>query len=484
MDKRYISDEIDINKFEHGQFNIIASGTGTGKTEFVRRTLLNEFPDVSPGQILYVTSRSMIRDQQGLLDGINKLDGESDSVIQYWNGDDELKEFSDSGIWIMNYNQLIHILDWWTPHEGKQLENIKIAIFDECHALFADNYIEDMSLVRLWIRERTRDERVLLIGMTATPGIMMQEYGRQIQKPTVVNDEYLVNYKAKNLIVTTLNNLLMLYVQRFQDEKVIILCQTVRDCNALHKYIRNSAVLVSTKNEAYTPEMELLRRFILEHNKLPDTTAELGDEGDDVHPIDVLITTSSMREGININKDSGINTVICCQSDEIHVKQFVGRCRYSIVNLVVVHNYVSTVGRAKDQYIFNARTAFANYIKDKTDREWFDSISDIVECKFEEIERFMIDAKEDGFVEWFDRTCVVKEGMTPAEIEAREITKYGMIDIAEKAWECRLFGQNPEVYTFNATVSYIRDRLGYRVETHRKTVDGDRYTYKVFYKEN
>lgn len=484
MEKVYISDVIDIGQFKLGQFNIVASGTGTGKTEFVRRTLLTKYPEISPGQILYVTSRSMIRDQQGLLDGINRMNYEAEEVVEYWNGNEDLKAISDSGIWIMNYNQLIHILDWWVPDVGRQLENIRIAIFDECHAMLCDNYIEGMSTVRLWIRERVREEKVLLLGLTATPGIMLQEgNGRRIAKGKVVNDIYVVNYKAKKLTVTTYNNLPALYYNRFEGDKTIILCKTIRDCEDLKRRIRNSVVLVAQKNIKFTERMKLLRDYILNNNRLPDTTAVLGDRGDDEYPIDVLITTSSMREGINLNEESGIKNVICCLSDEIHVKQFMGRCRFNVENLVVVNTSMKSSQIGRDHYIENSRYSFANYIHNKNDRIWFDSISDIVECSFEEVDRYMIDSEDDKFIEWLDAKCVIRQDMTDEEKEERYLSKYGLIDVIEKAYECRLFGQEPKVYTFNAVISYVRTRLGYRVETRRKTSGDNRYTYKAIYKE-
>lgn len=60
-------------EFEYGYLNLIVSGTGTGKTEFIRRELLHRFPEVEPSEVLYVTSRSMIRDQQSQYEGISRL---------------------------------------------------------------------------------------------------------------------------------------------------------------------------------------------------------------------------------------------------------------------------------------------------------------------------------------------------------------------------------------------------------------------------
>ena len=127
---RYISENMEDIDFQHGQFNLIVSGTGTGKTEFIRRGLLKRFPDVAPSEVLYVTSRSMIRDQQSTMDGNN---GCMESVVRYWN--DQGGAPDDSGVWIMNYNQLTHIMDVMNPQHGRLFKNIKIAVVDECHAI-------------------------------------------------------------------------------------------------------------------------------------------------------------------------------------------------------------------------------------------------------------------------------------------------------------------------------------------------------------
>ena len=484
--KRFISEIITGEEFLHGRLNVITSGTGTGKTEFVRRTLLNKFDNLLPSEILYVTSRSMTRDQQAELDGIERLGNEDMEVIQYWNGEiDELQKIQEAGIYIMNYNQFIHILDYCDPEEGKPLTKIKIAVFDECHALFSDDFITGMGIVRQWIRERIRDEKIILIGMTATKGILdynSRRFGRQMK---TINKDYIVNYKAKQLIVAHGEDLLTLLANYNLPGKVIILCPTIRDCKRINEYYFNSVMLFSPNNKEYQGYMDILRRFIIENETLPEDTSILGEEYErGIHPIDVLLTTTSMREGINLREESGIRNVVCCIPDEMHVKQFMGRCRYSVDNLIVVHKSYRMDNHKKGDYIADSRRMFADYLYDKTNRLWFDTISEIVECEFEDVERYLLDPSVDKFCLWVDSNWACNKHSTNEEILSKRISKEDYEDFEYEAYKNRLFGRNDVKYTFNNILRYMCNSLGYRCESSRDLDDENRkITYKVLFKE-
>lgn len=480
--KKYISEIIEGNEFYPGQLNIIASGTGTGKTEFVRRTLLEKIPDFDPSEILYVTSRSMTRDQQAELDGIERLGNDSIEIIKYWNGEiGELKEIHELGIWIMNYNQLAHILDFCDPEEGELLQKIKLAVFDECHTLFSDDFIEGMGIIRQWVRERIRDESVILIGMTATKGILDYNAGRFGSRIKTVNKDFIVNYKAKHLICAVKEDLIDLLANRNLPGKTIILCPSVRECQKLNSIYHNSVVLVSQNNKSFTEEMAVLRRYIIENEVLPEST-EIFPSGytRGIHPIEVLITTTSMREGINLREESGIKNVICCLTDEMHVKQFMGRCRFNVENLIVVYGHYPRDNMKKNDYTANSRKLFSNYIADKNDREWFDSISEIVDCSFEEVERYRLDPDWNGFLSWVD-TQWVRSRDAPDD---KPISEQEYEQFEDYAYRCRLFGRDPRKYTFNAILRCMCNDHGYSYEQKRSLDDdGRKITYKYLQKD-
>lgn len=482
--KKYISEVIKGDEFLPGQLNIIASGTGTGKTEFVRRTLLEKMPDIDPSEILYVTSRSMTRDQQAELDGIERLGGDNIEIIQYWNGEiGELKEIRELGIWIMNYNQLAHILDFCDPEEGELLQKIKLAVFDECHTLFSDDFIEGMGIIRQWVRERIRDSSVVLIGMTATRGILDYNAGRFGKRMKTVNREFIVNYKAKNLTCGYAKDLPEILIRFGSEGKSIILCQSVRECKRLHSMYHNSVMLVSQNNKNFTEEMQVLRRYIIENETLPeDTSIFPAGYKRGLHPIEALITTTSMREGINLREESGIKNVVCCLTDELHVKQFVGRCRFSVDNLIVVYEHYLKDNMEKNSYTAESRRMFANYIANKNDREWFDSISEVVECSFDEVNRYKLDPDWNQFLSWVDTHWVCSRD--EPENLGKRISEREYEQFEDYAYRSRIFGRDVRRYTFSGILKHLCTECGYRYEQKRLVdEDGKKITCKYLYKD-
>lgn len=408
---RYISENIEDIDFQYGQFNLIVSGTGTGKTEFIRRGLLQRFPEVAPSEVLYVTSRSMIRDQQSTMDGINRIDnGCMESVVRYWNDQGETPD--DSGVWIMNYNQLTHIMDVMNPQHGRLFKNIKIAVFDECHAIYSDHFIEGMLAVRMWIRERVVHKDVLCIGLTATPGILFH-YAKQTGiNAVMVNKEKIINYRAKNLICTKFDCLPELLEKGRLSGITIIMCVSVGDCNFLHERIPNSVMICSARNAKHSEDMTAIRDYIVENGRLPPYI------NTDEEPLNVLITTSTMREGINLLPESEIKNVVCCLTDELHVKQFAGRCRFNVENLVVAQRKCRIDNYDTKSYLARSRQEFEDFLRDKSNRAWFDSISDIVEVNIDDVERIYVGGNEYDFRDMIDERWACPDDIEPDKREA------------------------------------------------------------------
>lgn len=483
--RQYISDIVTGKEFIHGQFNIIASGTGTGKTEFVRRTLVEKMGGVDPSEILYVTSRSMIRDQQSKLDGIERFENRDVGVVRYWNGEnDELKRMHDLGIWIMNYNQLAHILDYMSPYYGEPLNRIKIAVFDECHALVGDKFIESMGIIRQWIRERMCDNKVLLIGLTATNAILNYYAPMFSNRVECVNDKYIVNYKAKHLICGRRRDLFDLLTNGRLEGKTIILCRTVDECREVNRIYPNSVVLISKYNKDFNDDMKILRDYIIEHEVLPeDTSIFTPGHKRGVHPIEALITTTSMREGINLREESGIKNVICCIGDEMHVKQFAGRCRFNIDNLVVLYEYNVADNSTNNNYTAVNRRALGRYIANKDDREWFDTISDIVDCSFDEVERYNLDSDWGAYLKWVDENWLSQADAS--DEDKKWIGSIDHFDFIDQAFKFRLFDSNKRKYTFNRILGVLCNKHGYKCGQKRFVdKDGAKRTLKYIYKDN
>ena len=447
--------------------NVIASGTGTGKTEFIRRALLKRFPDVDPTNILYVTSRSMIRDQQALMEGIEKMEDEDSEIVRYWNAElADLQEMRAAGIWIMNLNQLIHIIDAMNPLDGDRLSRIQIVVFDECHALYSDTFMEGLIAVRCWIKGRISTSDTLFIGLTATPGILKFYERKYGIRTYFANDEMIVNYKAKHLICTDYDRIIDLLNSGRLSGKTMIMCPSVTSCFELRDKIPNSEVLCSMRHKRFTNDMLRLRTYILEHQRFPPLRSTIYEQVEDDGPIDVLLTTSTMREGVNLCEESGIKNVICCFGDELHIKQFAGRCRFNIENLIIAAMRYRFDNRLAGEYVQNQRLLYWDYVKDKTDSRWFESIQGIVDVGFDEIERFRIERTEAAFCKLLEEKWPVGSDHLIFKEEDKEWLK-------ELAYECDLLHTYRSKYSYIAVVKYMEHKLGYTFEEVRVRA-GDR----------
>jgi hypothetical protein len=203
-------------------------------------------------------------------------------------------------------------------------------------------------------------------------------------------------------------------------------------------------------------------------------------------PLNILITTTTMREGVNLIEDSGIKNVISFIPDELHIKQFAGRCRYDVENLVVVYKrkHLRTIDH--DGYITKSRWLFRDYVHDSRDRRWFDTIKDIVACDFEDVERYGLDRDTEQFCEEFDERWLCR-----MDLSKEERIKYRLVNAEDREWvinlaiECKLLDVPSRDYTFSAVTKYMESELGYIVATGQtdNKIEG-RKTYKLFFKEN
>ena len=133
----YISDYINFTKADKTKFNIVASGCGTGKTYWVANNVREYLPHIKVSEMLFITSRALIVEQQSKVDGITKFRPTNVIEIKHWNGEnDSLELLEAKGIHIMTYDKLITILKTRNTEGYQTLNRIKIIFFDECHTLF------------------------------------------------------------------------------------------------------------------------------------------------------------------------------------------------------------------------------------------------------------------------------------------------------------------------------------------------------------
>lgn len=485
----YISDYVDFYVANKTKFNIVASGCGTGKTYWVANNIKEYLPHIKYAEILFVTSRSLIVEQQARNENVTKFDMNNVYDIKCWNGEkDSLDEISKKGIQIMTYDKIINIIKTKNTEGFQTLGKIKIIFFDECHTLFSDLFIKDMESLKVWIRDILYTGTKYIIGLTATPRILFhnqKEWGVSIQQ---LNKDILVNYRAKQLYCTDFNTLHFLLANSRIQGKTIVMCYSIKDCYTLKSKIPNSFVLVSKSNSKhYMPEMDEVRNYIIENESLPDTYLEVKERDKSKKPVvserrklEVLITTSTLREGINLREDSGIKNVATCFTDELHISQWVGRCRYNVENLIVAETYIRTDNYNQDSYLYKSRNNFKEFMKDENHTKWFDSISHLVNHDITEIIKFKLSNKEQMFTTYINSRWLVPSGISDDELIKYKIYKEeDKNEIIEKVVDYQLIDLPRSHITFNRVINFMKNTLGYVIESGRLQIKRKQYTYKL-----
>lgn len=480
----YISDFINKNDLKVDTFNLIASGCGTGKSYFCAHYLLEHYPDVKPSEFLFLTSRAITVDQMSRSEGVDKFYCDNIKLVQYWNGlRENMEDIPNSGIQVMTYDKIINLLINQNSVGYKTLGKIKIVVVDECHTLFADTFINNMEVLKLWIRDMIYEKNKLFIGLTATPGIIhyyMKRWGVPINQ---VNTETLVNYKAKQLICTDYYTIPYLVDNNYLQGKTIIMCQSVRDCITLQNKLSNAAILVSRQNKNYyTPEMEEIRRYIVNQSTIPNTFTHVNSYTGkrERRPLNILISTTTSREGFTLLPSSGIQNVVCCFTDELNITQFVGRCRFNIKNLVIADMHHRSDNLRKDTYFDKCEKDYKLFIHNFENIGWFNSISHLVAHSWDQTKKIILGSDEYRFINYINSNWLVPLGCPDSDLSKyriyRDEDKTAIVDMA---CDCKLFGLPRSAVTFNRVVDMLKNSLGYEIETNRFTLNCKKYTYKL-----
>lgn len=469
MEEKYISDVINLNNLDTKCFNLVYSFCGTGKTYFVGNHLLHYLGDVKPQEIIFVTSRSMIVEQQARINDQNicKFNPRNMDIIRSWNGESDIPtDMLDEGIQTMTIDKLIYMIMHCGSYDTETLEKAKVFIFDECHMLFSDMFIRGMDILHLWIYLQIKRGDKIFIGLTATPNILIQAERDWSVRINLLNEEPLMHYKVRNLYCTRFNELEQIAKDPRFTGKTMIMCYSVNNCFELQRYFPNSAVLISPSNKKYIPEeMDSVRDYIVENETLPDTFMRDGK----ITPLDTLITTSTMREGVNLREESGIRNVICCIPDELHITQFAGRCRFDIENLIVVYQCIHRE-KYQNQYLYDKRMEFREFMNNPEDRMWFDTIKHLLvdPTKSPEILHY-----QHSYLE----TCIDNRFLE-CKIYLDEDKDY----IIQQAKKDKIFNLPNQCYTFNRIMRYLEDSGKYTIKTTRIYENDRTYSAKIIIK--
>lgn len=334
--KKYLTDVIDIKKLKKNELNLILSGVGTGKRRFALSSeglikKLNEDLKMSiqPHEILCVTSRAMIVSQQDA--DVETIAKKKDkAIISKWYNSLFEDSYKTNNIVTMTYNAFYKLLDneMLIKDNTRLVETIKVIIFDEIHAIVKDEtFIKEMGRVKEFIINRLNmpNSEMYLIGMTATDKLLRQGLNIKIN---YMLEEPLHNYLVDNIYVC--NPLDVAVILKDLKGKSLVLIDNPKMAYELQERIGKEAqIIVAKSNKACTAEMNSLREYIIQEQALPETC-------------EALITTSCMREGINISAEkTKISNIVCYDVSSTTVQQFVGRYRGNLSNLVLVNSAVN-----------------------------------------------------------------------------------------------------------------------------------------------
>ena len=154
--------------------------------------------------------------------GISKYDTKNSLLLSIGMGKSSTY-ILEKKLQIMTYDK-INILLKKNIEGLETLNKVKVIIFDECHTLFSDaNFIKDMEMLKVWIRDNLYIGNKIFIGLTATPNIIeyyQKEWGVSINK---LNDEVLVNYKVKQLHCTDFDTIPYIVTTQIEG-KTMIMC--------------------------------------------------------------------------------------------------------------------------------------------------------------------------------------------------------------------------------------------------------------------
>ena len=365
---------------------------------------------------MVVTSRAMPLDQTV---------AESDGAVQRANVDDIIaalcaddeegaQRLRNSSIQMMTYDKLIRLIHESNVEGRRTLDNVKIFVLDEIHALFVDNrFIPGMQGLATWIRDRLfSSEDQIFIGLTATPEIVLH-INRVFNKMplTPVVDEVLLPYKAKNVICTDYVGALGLIREKTLPGKSLMICNNKTQCGVAFQALRDSAIVIGTTNKIgglksgtalpvnrfmreksfevlYQPYMDEIRWTIANTRRFPySVSVENYLTGRyETRRVNTLLSTSTLREGFNLDASSGVRNVIVMSPFDWEIKQVVGRCRYDVENLVIVRPLYYGKEENDNTFGYNLECIadYDDFIAGRSSA-WFDRIANVVSCGVEDV---------------------------------------------------------------------------------------------------
>ena len=508
--RKYISDVVDMDKIKPGQLNLITGGCGSGKTTFVLEDLLGYFPNVMPEEMIIVTSRSITVDQmESDHNSVQHYDSDDEDIIRHWSDADH--DVENPGVRVMTYDKIVDILRTKNYWGMRALANIKILVFDECHTLFTDTFIEGIGEVTVWLREAifSRSE-MIVIWITATPKVLELVNSIRNKLPVVrVMPENLITYRANHLICTNFVGAIDLLRSGKLGGRNIVMCKRIEECKIAYEVLDDSGIVVSqSHNLSYSANSQYVygRRncLHLEYEKYMDTIRNYVGANSSMpkyiytasgrRMLNTLLTTSTFREGFNLVETSGVRNVFVVATDEMQIAQFLGRCRYDVDNLVVVMPPKEYREETCCGYFAANSDDFERFIT-TGDCTWFDSISSLVKDGIADVEFYgnILECRNDrsGYNQ-LKKQVIAKHILDEIKDLISDKNKRVYIwrghhdmEVCAAAVETGLF-RGAKLKETNVTLNRVMvclQECGYRVEVFRKLPDGTRKKCYCIYRD-
>lgn len=451
---------------------------------------------VKPHEAIFVTSRSAIIEQQ-VTDGlIERFSFNDQWKINLWNTGESGTE-PDFELQAMPYSDFIELIDQHSGYRPEILAGIKVFIIDECHALYNDSFIKGIEAMRFVVNRAISETEAIVIGMTATPGILERSKHLINCKLNYLLDAPLFRYRAKNLWIANRNSLTTLLSDKTNfPGKSIVMMQSVKDCKDEMTHHPNSHLQVSRRNKHFDPEiMPHIRRSICYEENFP---AYAVNQTGKPQPVDILFTTSTLREGINLGPSSGVKNVIVDFQDDINIIQFLGRCRFNVDNLIILasNHYYSNhkvPQRVLDDMDGDERTTeqtitAAQYRSEQTalfyelwrdgKTDWLKLLENVVcpDLIGNVVPQYYPNVFTDGlFYSWFDERfgCTTD---SPEPIYSWDHKR----EIVQHAISLNLFRvKTTRDITFTSVINHLKEAGLYKVEEGRMYIDKQQRRVKI-----
>lgn len=286
--KRYISDlitEEEIEKWKPGQKYLIKSGTGSGKSHFVKNVLY-EYCRKSGYRILLLSNRNILKNQN-----LAELGDEKSEVITS-----------------MNYQEI----ESQVLYNNKLLENYfkpySLIVFDEAHFFNVDSQFNRQTDLMLDTIENVPTNKVLLL-ITATPQVLLKNF--DFPKENIYDIKTNYDYISE-LFFYTSNKTPEGVVQNLPEGEKCLYFSTAEDAWELKTKFDDSSFVCAKGNEKYKEkEIGPVVKEIVETSTFSKK---------------LLTTTKVLDNGVNI-VDRDLKTIIIDTLEPITLIQELGRKR-------------------------------------------------------------------------------------------------------------------------------------------------------------